>query len=159
VLHDPDLIIIDEPFSGLDPVNTLMVQDLLLDFKKRSKAVVMSTHQMQQVEEMADRLLMINRGEQKLYGAVQDVRAQYALPAVRVEGNGDWTKLAGVDRVELAENGAKNALLYLKNGVQPDSVLAEIATRPDMHIRAFELAVPSLNDIFVQVVTGDRQRV
>jgi ABC-2 type transport system ATP-binding protein len=159
VLHDPDLIIIDEPFSGLDPVNTLMVKDLLLDFKKRGKAVVMSTHQMQQVEEMAERLLMINRGEQKLYGAVEDVRAEYALPAVRVDGQGDWLMLAGVDHIEALENGKPGELLYLKPDVQPDSVLAEIATRPDMHIRAFELAVPSLNDIFVQVVTGDKQRV
>jgi ABC-2 type transport system ATP-binding protein len=159
VLHDPDLIIIDEPFSGLDPVNTLMVKDLLLDFKKRGKAVVMSTHQMQQIEEMAERLLMINRGEQQLYGAVEDVRAQYALPAVRVEGQGDWLRLAGVDHVELSENGKADTLLYLKPDVTPDSVLAEIATRPDMHIRSFELAVPSLNDIFVQVVTGDKQRV
>ena len=100
VLHDPDLIIIDEPFSGLDPVNTLVIKDLLIDFKKRGKAVVMSTHQMQQVEEMADRLLMIDRGEQKLYGTVDDVREQYALPAVRVEGQGDWSLLPGVDRVE-----------------------------------------------------------
>ena len=94
VLHDPDLIIIDEPFSGLDPVNTLMVQDLLVDFKKRGKAVVMSTHDLPQVEEMAERLLMINRGELKLYGTVSEVRAQYALPAVRVEGTG---RLADTD--------------------------------------------------------------
>jgi ABC-2 type transport system ATP-binding protein len=159
VLHDPDLIIIDEPFSGLDPVNTLVIQDLLLDFKKRGKAVVMSTHDMPQVEELADRLLMINRSELKLYGAVGEVRAQYALPAVRVEGKGDWETLRGIDRVEMSENvgGNQRALLYLKPDATSDSVLAEIAARPDMHLQAFELAVPSLNDIFVQVVTGDRK--
>ncbi|MBI1259581.1 MAG: ATP-binding cassette domain-containing protein [Chloroflexi bacterium] len=158
VLHDPDLIIIDEPFSGLDPVNTLMVQDLLVDFKKRGKAVVMSTHDMPQVEEMAERLLMINRGELKLYGPVGEVRSQYALPAVRVEGAGDWQTLKGIERVEMSENGSSNhsTLLYLRPGFTSDSVLAEIAARPDMHLQAFELAVPSLNDIFVQVVTGDR---
>jgi len=159
VLHDPDLIIIDEPFSGLDPVNTMIIKDLLLEFVKRGKAVVMSTHQMQQIEEMADRLLMINRGEQKLYGTVDAVRAQYALPAVRVEGEGDWSRLAGVERVEASENGKVSALLYLKPGVTPESVLGEIARRDDMRIRSFELAVPSLNDIFVQVVTGEKQRV
>lgn len=159
VLHDPDLIIIDEPFSGLDPVNTLVVKDLLLDFVKQDKAVVMSTHQMQQVEEMAQRLLMINRGEQKLYGTVDAVRAQYALPAVRVEGSGNWATLAGVERVEAEDNGKPTALLYLKPGATPDDVLGEIARRGDMQIRRFELAVPSLNDIFVQVVTEDKQRV
>jgi ABC-2 type transport system ATP-binding protein len=159
VLHEPDLIIIDEPFSGLDPINTMVIKDLLLDFVKQDKAVVMSTHQMQQVEEMAERLLMIDRGEQKLYGTVDAVRAQYALPAVRVEGQGDWMRLSGVERIEVEENGKHSVLLYLKPGTQPDDVLVEIARRDDMHIRSFELAVPSLNDIFVQVVTGDKQRV
>jgi ABC-2 type transport system ATP-binding protein len=159
VLHEPDLIIIDEPFSGLDPINTMVIKDLLLDFVKQDKAVVMSTHQMQQVEEMAERLLMIDRGEQKLYGTVDAVRAQYALPAVRVEGQGDWMLLSGVERIEAEENGKQSVLLYLKPGTQPDDVLVEIARRDDMHIRSFELAVPSLNDIFVQVVTGDKQRV
>ncbi len=157
VLHDPDLVIIDEPFSGLDPVNTLLVQELLVDFKKRGKAVVMSTHDMPQVEEMAERLLMINHGELKLYGTVSEVRGQYALPAVRVEGQGDWQSLAGIERVESSENGTHRSLLYLKPNVTSDNVLAEIAARPDMHLQAFELAVPSLNDIFVQVVTGDRK--
>ncbi len=156
VLHDPDLIIIDEPFSGLDPVNTLVIKDLMLDFKKRGKAVVMSTHQMQQVEEMAERLLMINKGQQKLYGTVDEVREQYALPAVRVEGEGEWRALTGVQRVEVSENGKKTALLYLKPDVTSDSVLAEITQHSDMHIQSFELAVPSLNDIFVQVVTGEK---
>ena len=159
VLHDPDLIIIDEPFSGLDPVNTLVAKDLLLDFVKQDKAVVMSTHQMQQVEEMAQRLLMINRGEQQLYGTVDAVRAQYALPAVRVEGSGNWATLAGGERVGAENKGKPAALLYLKPGATPDDVLGEIARRGDVQIRRFELAVPSLNDIFVQVVTGDKQRV
>jgi ABC-2 type transport system ATP-binding protein len=156
VMHDPELIIIDEPFSGLDPVNTLVVQDLLVDFKKRGGAVVMSTHQMHQVEELADRLLMISRGQQKLYGEVDAVRAQYALPAVIVEGQGDWIKLAGVERVEHSDNGRSGDTLYLKTGTTPDDVLGEIAARPDMRIRRFELAVPRLNDIFIQVVEGDK---
>jgi ABC-2 type transport system ATP-binding protein len=106
---------------------------------------------------MAERLLMINHGELKLYGKVNEVRAQYALPAVRVEGQGDWKSLAGIERVETSENGTRSSLLYLKQNVTSDSVLAEIAARNDMHLQAFELAVPSLNDIFVQVVTGDRK--
>jgi ABC-2 type transport system ATP-binding protein len=157
VLHDPDLIIIDEPFSGLDPVNTLVVKDLLMDFSKRGRAVVMSTHQMQQIEEMADRLVMINRGRQALYGKVDDVRRQYALHAVVVEGEGNWATLAGVERIEVSENGRRGTLLFLKSGVEPDSVLAEIAARPDIHIQRFELAVPSLNDIFIQVVEGTKE--
>jgi ABC-2 type transport system ATP-binding protein len=159
VLHEPDLIIIDEPFSGLDPINTMVIKDLLLDFRNRGKAVVMSTHQMYQVEEMADRMLMINRGQQALYGRVDEVRRQYALPAVIVEGEGDWARLAGVERVEHGENGRGGTLLFLKTDATPDMVLGEIAARPDMRIQRFELAVPNLNDIFIQVVEGTKEYV
>src|SRR3982751_1353305 len=89
VLHEPELIIVDEPFSGLDPVNSLVLKDLLFSFKAKGGTVVMSTHQMSQVEEMCDRLLMINRGQQKLYGAVEEIRQQYALHAIIVEGQGN----------------------------------------------------------------------
>lgn len=154
VLHDPDLIIVDEPFSGLDPVNSLILKDLLLGFKERGGTVVMSTHQMSQVEEMCDRLLMINRGQQKLYGPVNDIRQQYALHAIIVEGQGAWDSLPGVARVESLENGRKAALLHLRPDATPDSVLAAIATSPETHIERFEMAVPSLNDIFIRVVEG-----
>ncbi|MFQ3565798.1 MAG: ATP-binding cassette domain-containing protein [Aggregatilineales bacterium] len=152
MLHDPDLIIIDEPFSGLDPLNTMIVKELMLEFKARGGAVVMSTHQMNQVEEMANRLLMINRGQLALYGPVEEVRSRYALPAVQVEGHGDWAQLSGVERVEAGENGRRGMLLFLKPGKRPDDVLAEIAARPDMQIQRFELAVPNLTEIFIQVV-------
>jgi len=158
ILHEPELIIIDEPFSGLDPVNTRLIEGLIRDLKARGGAIVMSTHQMYQVEEMADRLLMINRGEQKLYGKVDEVRSRYALPAVNVEGRGDWASISGVERVEVSENGRPSALLYLKPNVQPDQVLGEIARRDDIHIQRFELAVPSLNDIFIQVVASDKDK-
>ncbi len=154
VIHEPELIIIDEPFSGLDPVNSLVLKDLLFDFKNRGGTVVMSTHQMSQVEEMCDRLLMISHGQQKLYGAVEDIRKQYALHAVIVEGQGNWAVLPGVDSIETIQNGRKAALLHLAPQTTTDSVLAAIASTPDMHVERFEMAVPSLNDIFIRVVEG-----
>lgn len=156
VLHEPELIIIDEPFSGLDPVNSLALKDLLFEFKARGGTIVMSTHQMSQVEEMCDRLLMINRGQQKLYGPVDAIRRQYALNAIIVQGKGDWSALPGVARVETKENGTKSYLLHLKDGATPDSVLASIATSNLTQIERFELAVPSLNDIFIRVVEESR---
>jgi len=154
VLHNPDLIIVDEPFSCLDPVDSLVLRDLLLDFKARGGTIVMSTHQMYQVEEMADRLLMIHRGQQKLYGAVTEIRNQYALHAIIVEGSGNWAALPGVERVEPVENGRHASLLHLQPTATPDTVLAAIATSPQTHIERFEMAVPSLNDIFIRVVEG-----
>jgi ABC-2 type transport system ATP-binding protein len=156
VLHDPELIIIDEPFSGLDPVNSLVLKDLLLEFKAKGGSIVMSTHQMSQVEEMCDRLLMINKGQQKLYGTVGDIRNQYAIHAIIVEGEGDWSALPGVEQVELVENGRKSALLHLKPEVTTDQVLGAISASPSTHIERFELAVPSLNDIFIRVVEDSK---
>lgn len=156
VLHEPSLIIIDEPFSGLDPVNTLIITELLLDFKKRGGAVVMSTHEMSKIEEIADRLLMIYRGQGRLYGQVDAVRKQYALNAVVVEGVGDWTRLPGVAHIETTENGRRGTLLYLKPGIKSDDILEGIAHDDTLELQRFELAVPRLNDIFIQVVEGEK---
>lgn len=156
VLHDPELIIIDEPFSGLDPVNTLIIKQIITEMKAHGGAVVMSTHQMYQVEEMADRLLMIERGRKALYGSVDEVRRQYAQNAVEVEGSGPWETLTGVERVLRTENGRASATLFLRSDITPDQVLGEIARRPDLTIQRFELAVPDLNDIFIRVVTGGK---
>ncbi|MEQ8675064.1 MAG: ATP-binding cassette domain-containing protein [Aggregatilineales bacterium] len=165
VLHEPDLVIIDEPFSGLDPVNTMTIKQLILDMREKGTAIIMSTHQMQQVEEMADRLLMINRGKQALYGSVNDVRRQYALHAVIVDGEGNWEGLPGVVQVENAPNERDSKLLHLAENVSTNDLLASIAATPGTNITRFEEAVPSLNDIFIRVVgervlsTGDVERV
>ncbi len=156
LLHNPDLIIVDEPFSGLDPINRLVIKDLLMEFSQNGGAIVMSTHQMNQVEEMADRMLMISHGQQALYGEVDAIRNQFALHAIAVKGTGDWAKLKGVERVDVNEtaNGraSDEVLLYLKPEATPDSVLAEIAMSSDTRIERFELAVPSLDEIFIRVV-------
>ena len=117
----------------------------------------MSTHQMYQVEELCDRLLMISRGRQMLYGPVNQIRQEHALHAIVVEGSGQWEKLPGVERVEAHTNGRPSVMLYLKPETTADQVLAAIAASPEMSIQRFELAVPSLNDIFIDVVEGQRR--
>lgn len=151
VMHEPALIIIDEPFSGLDPVNRLVIKDLLLEMREKGVAIVMSTHQMNQVEEMADRMLMISHGQQKLYGRVDDIREDYALHAIIVEGTGDWSHLPGVIRVENGASGRDSCLLHLEDSVTPDDVLEAIARDREIVIERFERAIPSLDDIFIQV--------
>ncbi len=154
VMHDPDLMIVDEPFSGLDPVNTLVIKEMLLDMRNSGKAIIMSTHQMFQVEEMADRLLMIEKGRQALYGPVQEVRRQYAHHAVIVAGQGDWQKLNTVERVEAERGSSEVYTLHLKSAATSNDLLAEIAVNPAYNIERFERAVPSLNDIFIEVAGG-----
>lgn len=151
VMHDPQLIIIDEPFSGLDPINRLMIKDLLTDFRARGGAVVMSTHQMNQVEELADRLLMISKGQQKLYGEVNAIRYEYAKHAIIVEGTGDWGALAGVTHIEDAPNSRNAKVLHLDGNTTSDNVLAAIAGSSAYTIDRFERAIPSLDEVFIRV--------
>ena len=158
ILHAPDLIIIDEPFSGLDPVNRLVIKGLLEDFKNGGGSIVMSTHQMEQVEEMADRLLMINHGQQKLYGEVNEVKRQFASHAILVQGQGAWAALPGVVRVEENYKGHLGTMLHLAEETTADQVLVAIASSHDIHLEKFELAIPSLDEIFIQVA-GEKEKV
>jgi ABC-2 type transport system ATP-binding protein len=148
ILHDPDLIIVDEPFSGLDPVNTMLIKRLLYDMKENGKTIIMSTHMMHQVEEMADRLMMMNKGQRVLYGPVDQVRAQFAMNAVYIAGHGDWAALPGVDRVQMEDRETE---LILKEGYTPDDLLSHLVGNPEYVLTRFEVAVPSLNDIFISV--------
>jgi ABC-2 type transport system ATP-binding protein len=157
VLHRPDLIIIDEPFAGLDPVNTQLIKDMLFQMSREGVTIVMSTHQMHQIEEMAGRLVMIDRGRRVLYGSVDEVRQRFAKNAIVVEGEGDWAALAGVKSVERGENG-RAVLLHLADHMTPDDVIGAMAANAAYHVRRFELAVPSLNEIFIEVAgTGNHK--
>lgn len=152
ILHQPDLIIVDEPFSGLDPVNSQVLKDLLYQMRSEGRAVVMSTHQMHQVETMADRVMMIARGQRVVYGAVEAVRQQYAENAVRVEGSGEWAALNGVRQVV---NGQQDGvLLHLDSTTTPDEIMQQMAVG-NYRIQRFERAVPGLDEIFIRVVGGD----
>ncbi len=157
IMHEPDLMIVDEPFSGLDPVNTLVMQELLMDMRKNGTAVIMSTHQMSQVEEMCDRLLMINRGHMALYGEVSAVRKQYASHAVIIEGRGDFTALQGVAKVN-KDDERDIYTLFLDDHTDPRTLMGAIAASTAYQVDRFELAVPSLNDIFIRVVENGAKR-
>ncbi len=151
IIHKPDLIIIDEPFSGLDPVNTMLIKGLLYEVRDQGTTIVMSTHQMHQIEEMADRLLMIHHGRRMLYGTVDEVRQRFALHAVVVEGSGDWSTLPGVLSVAAEENGHGHTLT-LDASVSIDDIMRALANSPDHRVRRLEEAIPALNEIFIQVV-------
>jgi ABC-2 type transport system ATP-binding protein len=149
LIHKPELIIIDEPFSGLDPINTRLIQDLLLEQHRAGVTIVMSTHQMYQVEEMCDRLVLINQGTSVLYGAVDEIRRQYADNAVRVVVNGELPAIDGA--LETSRKGNAHTL-QLNAGVTSQQVLRVLSNMPDVQIESFELALPTMDDIFVRVV-------
>ncbi|MBN1921402.1 MAG: ATP-binding cassette domain-containing protein [Anaerolineae bacterium] len=151
LLHDPDLIIVDEPFSGLDPVNTRLVKDIIEEQRQAGKAIIMSTHQMHQVEALCNRIVLINNGEAVLYGEVDRIRRQFAGNAVTLSGQGTFTDIPGVLEAR-QQNGDWH--LALEVGVSPQEVLRTLALRDDVKLERFEIAEPSLDDIFVMVVKG-----
>jgi len=151
LVHDPQLIIIDEPFNALDPVNTQMVKDLLREERDKGKTIVMCSHQMHQVEELCDRLVLINRGKVMLYGKLNDIRRQYSGQEVIVHPLNDLpAQIPGVNRIE-RENSAY--ILHLADQITPQTILKNLVDQ-GIALERFEIALPTLDEIFIQVVTA-----
>jgi len=149
LIHEPDLIVVDEPFSGLDPVNTRLVKTIMEEQRQAGKTIVMSTHQMYQVEALCNRIVLINQGHSVLYGDVRQIKQDFSANAVTLVGQGDFTGLPGVlDGRQ--QNGAWH--MALMPGVDPQAIFRELVGRDGVRIERFELAEPSLDDIFVTVV-------
>jgi ABC-2 type transport system ATP-binding protein len=150
LLHEPDLIIIDEPFSGLDPVSTRLVKQIFEEQRQAGKSILMSTHQMYQVEALCDRIVLIDEGRTVLYGSVHEIKRNFAGNAVVIEGQGNFDLIPGVLETR-QQNGTWH--LALEVGTDPQAVFRALASRSNVKIERFELAEPSLDDIFVQVVS------
>ena len=153
ILHNPDLIIVDEPFSGLDPVNTQLIKEMLLTLRNQGKTIIMSTHQMHQVEALCDRIVLIHRGKVVLQGAVDHVRRQFAGNSVEVSGTGPFDQLPQVLRTSHHNHTWQ---ITLADGETPQSLLRELVQNEAISIEHFSIALPSLNDIFIRIV-GDSE--
>ena len=153
VIHNPDLIILDEPFSGLDPVRTETVKNIIGGLRDQEKAVILSTHQMNKVEELCDRVLMIDRGQSILYGDLTETKAKFKRNSVRVAVEGEIGDLPGViERKPL--NGAVE--LVLAPDTSPQSILDRLRDQ-GAAINRFEVTTPSLNEIFLTLVGVDHE--
>ncbi|NCC30852.1 MAG: ATP-binding cassette domain-containing protein [Chloroflexia bacterium] len=153
LIHEPDLLIVDEPFAALDPVNTRLIKEVLRELAAQGRTVIMSTHQMHLVEELAERMVMINRGEVVLYGTVDEIRRQFAANAVLLDGHGALATLPGVISVEpLGDTGT--LLLHLDETTTPREIFQALAAQPAYTVDRFAVALPSLDEIFVRVVEG-----
>jgi len=148
IIHDPELIILDEPFSGLDPVNTELLKQMILDLRNQGKAVILSTHQMNQVEELCDCLLMINNGRAVLYGNLKEIKSKYRSNSIIIDFEGDLGQVLGVTEKRTHTGYVE---LILDGNTTPKQVLERlVSTR--IIINRFEVAAPSLNEIFLKVV-------
>jgi ABC-2 type transport system ATP-binding protein len=151
LLHDPGLIVMDEPFSGLDPVNAVLVERTLLDLKEQGKAILFSTHRMDQVEKLCDTICLINNGEAVLAGRMRDIKATYERNRVIVEFEGSAEFLKS-DEIEEAKNFSGHAEIKLHPHGDAQKLLHEAAAMATIY--RFELVEPSLEEIFIQTVGG-----
>ena len=151
LLHAPDLIIVDEPFSGLDPVNTRLIKAIIEEQREAGKTIIMSTHQMYQVEALCSRIVLIDRGNTVLYGQIDEIKRRFSGNAVTFEGQGDLDNIPGVIEVRRENDGVFR--MPLEAGVSPQDVFRVLAGR-EVKIERFEIAEPSLDDIFISVVGG-----
>ncbi|HEX7571467.1 MAG TPA: DUF4162 domain-containing protein, partial [Bacteroidota bacterium] len=152
IIHDPSIVILDEPFSGLDPVNQIVFKDIFHELRAAGKTVIFSTHQMDQAERLSDTLCLINRGRVILGGTVRDVKRRYGTNSLHVEFSGDgafMSALPGVRRALLYANAAE---LELETGASIQTMIGAMNGKID--ITKFELVEPSLQSIFIQTV-GD----
>lgn len=149
LIHEPEIIIIDEPFSALDPVNTQLVKDLLIEQRAQGKTIVMCTHQMNQVEQLCDRMVLIDKGEVLLHGALSEIRDQFRTNQVIVSSPEPLPEtLEGVARIEKLNDAYRLTPL---DGNSAHQLLNELVAR-GVILNSFEVAVPTLDEIFIQVV-------
>lgn len=151
LLHDPDLIIMDEPFSGLDPVNAQLLESTLLELRSRGKAIVFSTHQMHQVEKLCDSICLINQGSAVLSGKVREIKGSYPRNRIVIQYEGDSSFLSG-DTISDIRSFEDHVEIRLKDGADPQQLLRDAVGRA--RINKFELVEPSLEEIFIETVGG-----
>ena len=153
LLHDPDLIILDEPQSGLDPVNMVLVRNLLRDLRQEGKTILLSTHMMAEAERMADEIVLIHRGNVVLEGTLDHVRKSFGKNTLHIDYDGDGQFLQDLPQVRKASIVNNAAELSLIDGADPQQILEASMSR--LRIRRFELTSPSLEEIFIEKVGAE----
>jgi ABC-2 type transport system ATP-binding protein len=152
VLHEPEVLIMDEPMSGLDPVGMDVMREVMLDLRRRGATIVLSSHQMEAVERLCDRVALIHRGEKVLDGAVSEVKARHGKNTVALAFEGDGSFIESLPGVARVSDHGQYLEVRLEEGADAQPLLRVAAER--LRVRRFEIVEPSLHDIFVETVTG-----
>jgi ABC-2 type transport system ATP-binding protein len=155
VLNDPELLILDEPFSGLDPINADVLKDIILDINGKGKTIIFSTHVMEQAEQLCDYILLINKGKNVLSGTLGEIKAQFPSDTVLVqlEGESEWIK--GLPEVRAVEGSSNSLVIKLNSGADEQALLRALVGR--VRVLKFALTTPSLHEIFVQRVESSHE--
>jgi len=153
ILHEPDIIILDELFSGLDPVNMELIKDVLLDLKREGKTMLFSTHVMEQAEKLCDHICMISRGRKVLDGRLGDVKADFGRNALQIDFEGDGGFIGSLPGVQAMTEFNNYVEVQLSAEVQPHEILKAVVNK--VTVRRFEVMEPSLYDIFIDMAKVD----
>jgi ABC-2 type transport system ATP-binding protein len=152
LLHDPEFIIMDEPFSGLDPVNARLLEDTLLELRKQGRTILFSTHRMDQVEKLCDNICLVNKGRAVLKGNLREIKKQYGHNRVQIafDGQQDGHYLSQLPLATNVERYEGYVSVELANGADAQDLLREVTARS--RVSRFEVMEPSLEEIFIDVV-------
>ncbi len=153
ILHKPDLIILDEPFTGLDPINTGLVKDVILKLREEGATIIFSTHLMEQVEKLCDSICLINKGRSVLSGDLRDIKSRFGRDRIQMEYSGNSDFLKSSPLIDRLDDYGKYVEIRLAGGASPQALLHGVSKEAD--IFRFEIVEPSLNEIFIEVVKGD----
>lgn len=156
LIHDPKVLIIDEPFSSLDPVNTQLVKDILREQREAGKTIIMSTHQMNQVETLCDRIILIDKGQVLLYGDLHEIRNRFTTNAILI--NSDANLPQGMPGIASVEENGLTLKLTPQEGITPQDLLNTLV-KQGVNLKSFEVATPSLDEVFIRVVNEGKTKI
>jgi ABC-2 type transport system ATP-binding protein len=157
ILHQPEIIILDEPFSGLDPVNADLIKDVILELQKQGATIIFSTHDMGMAERMCDYIFMIYRGRKVLDGTLSDIQDQYGNDTIKIRSDQGASALENMAGIEKVNDFGKLQEVRVSSGVDPQLILANLLKKA--RITQFEITKPSLNDIFIRIASPERKEV
>lgn len=157
IINEPEIVILDEPFSGLDPVNAELLKDAVLDMQKKGTTVIFSTHDMSMAEKMCDQIFMIYQGKKVLDGTLHSIQDQYGSDTIRLQTAQGEAALAGIKGIDKINNYGKEQEVKLAPEADAQDILTQVMKNTS--VKKFEVTKPSLNDIFIRIAAPERKEV
>lgn len=152
IIHDPEIVILDEPFSGLDPLNTEVLKELIMELKREGKTILFSTHLMEHAEKLCDYVALINKGKKVLDGPLSEIKRNFGRNIISIEIEGDGANLPAIPSIIDRYEFGNRIELEMKEGENPYEVLKLLMEK--VKVKKFEISEASLNHIFIKVVKG-----
>lgn len=156
VVHDPDLLILDEPFTGFDPINQTLIKETILSFVTAGKIIILSTHQMETVEKLCSDILLINKGVELYLGSLANLKKNFGTNTVKIEFDGDAEFISSLNGVQNVDRYRNYAEVQLKDNIDPSEFLKMIVNK--IKIKSFSVLEPTLNKIFIDVINQSHNR-